>query len=97
MNNRLVWGFGARNNAFLVSILPKQAAQASGVRARRGLDGDAGDQHRIERAVSVAKNIQDDLGAVRCHRFLAAAFAPVGRLVLSLRGFPCALLMALSH
>ncbi len=49
------------------------------------------DQHRIEGAVPVAGNVQNHLAAVHGHGLLAAAIAPIGRLVLALRRIICAL------
>ncbi len=41
-----------------------------------------GDQQRIERAVAVAGDVQNHLAAVGGHRLLAAAIAPIGRIIL---------------
>lgn len=46
-----------------------------------------GDQQRIEGAVPVTGDVQDNLAAVGGHRLLAAAIAPIGGLVLALRRF----------
>ena len=51
-----------------------------------------GDQQRVEGAVAVARDVQDDLAGVGRHRLLAAAVAAIGRPVMALRRVFCALL-----
>ncbi len=46
-----------------------------------------GDQHRIEGAIAVTRNVQDNLAAVGGNRLLAAPVAAIGGLVLALRRF----------
>jgi len=46
-----------------------------------------GDQQRIEGAVAVARDVQNDLPAVGGHRLLAAAIAAIGRPVRAIRRF----------